>query len=236
MLPVLEVVLALAEAVERWPRLEGRGTAGGGMEGDAKFVRLLTIRGILVGVADGGTALSDVDDATGRTEGDPAIAGRFGRLEPFTVDSEWFDETDARFRPLSTDDSAWSVVSGGAETLRGRPPEMDRVWSQRDLAGPHSPCLLRVPSSRARRKRARGGWVPGRAQAAARDLACCCFLSACSAGASVRSCETAHSRGSWTAPLSWAFRESKPGGVLSTTPCFESRMTRRGGKRGYQTG
>jgi hypothetical protein len=155
-------------------------------DGDGKFVRPPTIRGILVGVADGGAALRDVDDATGRTEGDPAIAGRFGRVEPFTVDSEWLDETDARLSPLSTDDlglTTWSMISGGAETLRGRPPEMDKVWNQQDLAGPHSPCLSRVLSSRARRKRARGRWVPGRAQAAAIDLACCCCPSACSAGA-----------------------------------------------------
>jgi hypothetical protein len=37
-------------------------------------------------------------------------------------------------------------------------------------------------------------------------------------------------------PLSWAFRESRLGEVLSTTPCFESRMTKPGGRKGYQTG
>jgi hypothetical protein len=192
MLPVLDTVLALAEAVERWPlRLDGRGTAGGGMllEVGDMFVRPPTIRGILVGVADGGAARRDVDDATGRTEGDPAIAGKFGRVEPFTVDSEWFDETDARLSPLSMEDfglTTWSMISGGAETLRGRPPEMDKVWNQLDSVGRDSPCLLHDLSSRARRIQARG-WgacrVPGRAQAAAIDLACCCFLSAYSAGA-----------------------------------------------------
>jgi hypothetical protein len=133
--------------------------------GDA--MGLLTMRGILVGVAEGGarSTFRDEDDATGRMEGEPTMMGRpdlaFRIVDaPLTVDSDWLDETDARwFNADSTDDLglrtllavAGGAVSGGAETLRAIGPEIDKVLSVSLLTGLYrSPFPLLDPSNQAR--------------------------------------------------------------------------------------